>query len=39
MVLTDGDDTTKTAGRCVKAAQAANVAVDAIAIGSGKHPA
>ncbi len=40
VVLTDGDDTTKTKlGAAVKAAQAANVAVDAIAIGSGKHAA
>ena len=40
VVLTDGDDTTKTKlGAAVKAAQAANVAVDAIAIGSGKHTA
>jgi tight adherence protein B len=40
VVLTDGDDTTKTKlGAAVKAAQAANVAVDAIAIGSGKHSA
>jgi tight adherence protein B len=40
VVLTDGDDTTKTKlASAVKAAKAANVAIDAIAIGSGKHPA
>jgi tight adherence protein B len=39
VVLTDGDDTSKTKlGAAVKAAKAANVAVDAIAIGSSKHP-
>src|SRR5262249_50889322 len=40
VVLTDGDDTTKTRlASAVKAAKAANVAIDAIALGSGKHPA
>jgi tight adherence protein B len=40
VVLTDGDDTSKTKlGAAVRAAKAANVAVDAIAIGSSKHPA
>jgi tight adherence protein B len=39
VVLTDGDDTSKTKlGAAVKAAKAGNVAVDAIAIGSSKHP-
>jgi tight adherence protein B len=40
VVLTDGDDTTNTKlGAAVKAARAANVAVDAIAIGNGNHAA
>jgi tight adherence protein B len=40
VVLTDGDDTSKTKlGAAVKAARTANVAVDAIAIGSGNHAA
>ena len=38
VVLTDGDDTTHTKlGAAVKAAKAGNVAIDAIAIGSGDH--
>ena len=40
VVLTDGDDTTKTKlGAAVKAARAGNVTIDAIAIGSGNHAA
>jgi tight adherence protein B len=40
VVLTDGDDTSKTKlGAAVKAAKAANVSIDAIAIGSGSHAA
>ena len=38
VVLTDGDDTTHTKlAAAVKAAKAGNVAIDAIAIGEGKH--
>jgi tight adherence protein B len=40
VVLTDGDDTTSTKlGAAVKAAKAGNVAIDAIAIGTGNHAA
>ena len=40
VVLTDGDDTTKTKlADAVKAAKSANVTVDAIAIGNGNHAA
>jgi tight adherence protein B len=40
VVLTDGDDTTTTKlAAAVKAAKAGNVAIDAIAIGSGRHAA
>jgi tight adherence protein B len=40
VVLTDGDDTTKTKlASAIKAAQAGNVAIEAIAIGRGNHAA
>jgi tight adherence protein B len=40
VVLTDGDDTTKTKlGAAVRAAHAGNVTIDAIAIGKGNHAA